>query len=281
MWGHVFDDLAAYAENQLDATRRAAIERHLAACADCRRSLARIKEGIALASQLTAEPMPADTAARIRSALLDTPVRDRSQSGTDGPRPWLAAAAMLLAGIAIGLYWHLNRPWIEMQTVTTAPTTFEEEGLGLHDDVRGEPAVLSFRSDDEQALWQWLDAQGAPVTSMVIDRPEAERARFVPVGAAVRTLGGAQTSVLSYRIDGRPVTLALARAHEVADAPPAGWWTKRVTHRRGPDGVNSLTWTVGGGTYVMASELDGAGQRACLICHTSAKFAEAVNRLTR
>jgi anti-sigma factor RsiW len=279
MRAHVFDDLAAYAEGQLDQTRRADVERHLANCEACRGSLSKVREGIALASQLTAEPMPADVAARIRSAVMRAPSRRRNHRVN--PRPWLAAAAMLLAGVAVGLYWHLNRPWIELQTVSRAPTMFEREGLAIHDEVRDKSEALSFRSDDEQALWQWLAAQGAPVTSMVIDRIAGERARFVPVGAAVRTLGGAQTSVLSYRIDGRPVTLALARTPEVADAPPAGWWTKRVTHRREPNGVNSLTWTVGGGTYVMASELDGAGQRACLICHTSTTFANAVSRLTR
>jgi hypothetical protein len=37
---------------------------------------------------------------------------------------------------------------------------------------------------------------------------------------------------------------------------------------------------VGGGTYVMVSELDGAGQRACLICHTSPGFVGALTRLS-
>ena len=56
-----------------------------------------------------------------------------------------------------------------------------------------------------------------------------------------------------------PVTLTLALARDVPDAPAAGWWTKRVTHRRDASGRNTLTWTVGGGTYVMVSELEGAG----------------------
>ena len=281
MRGHVFDQLAAYAEDQLNDARRAAVERHLADCAECRRSLSSIEQGIALASQLAGEPMPTEVAAQIRTKLLQAPPADRGQRQAVDPRLWLAAAAMVLAGVAIGLYWQLNRPWVELQTAASAPAVFEREGLALHDELRGKSTALEFHSDDEQALWRWLDAQGAPVTSMTIDRAETERTRFVPIGATVRTVGGAQTSVLSYRIDGRPVTLALARAHDVADAPPAGWWTKRVTHRRDPAGVNSLTWTVGGGTYVMASELDGAGQRACLICHTSTRFADAVSRLTR
>jgi anti-sigma factor RsiW len=280
MWAHVFDDLAAYAEKQLASGRHADVERHLAGCAECRESLARVRQGIALASRLTSEPMPADVAARIHSALGHAPLPASDSTRATGRGRWLATAAVLLAAVAIGLYWHLNRPWIELQPVTAVAGTFEQEGLALHAELRDKPAKLSFQSGDEQALWRWLDAQGAPVTTMTIERPEAERARFVAVGATVRSLGGAQTSVLSYRIDGRPVTLALARVHDVADAPPAGWWTKRVTYHRGPGRVNSLTWTVGGGTYVMASELEGVGQRACLICHTSRKFADAVTRLT-
>jgi hypothetical protein len=111
---------------------------------------------------------------------------------------------------------------------------------------------------------------------MQVVRPNDERSQFVPLGAAVQTLDGARTSVLAYRIDGRPVTLAQALARDVPDAPPTGWWTKRVMHRRDANGINTLTWTVGGGTYVLVSELEGAGQRACLICHTAPKFKERI-----
>ena len=75
------------------------------------------------------------------------------------------------------------------------------------------------------------------------------------------------------------MTLALALSGDVPNAPEAGWWTKRVTHRRDANGTNTLTWTVGGGTYVMVSELDGAGQRACLICHTAPAFRERITML--
>jgi hypothetical protein len=53
-----------------------------------------------------------------------------------------------------------------------------------------------------------------------------------------------------------------------------------VGHRRDATGASTLTWTVGGGTYVMVSELDGAGQRACLICHTTPRFRAALERLS-
>ena len=159
------------------------------------------------------------------------------------------------------------------------PTRFERDGRELHDRLVAGSAPLTFTSNDERQLWQWLASQGAPVTSIRIERAASEQEQFVPLGAAVYTLGGARTSVLEYRIDGRPVTLALALSGDVPDAPEAGWLTKRVVHRRDATGRNTLTWTVGGGTYVMVSELDGAGQRACLICHTAAPFRRRIHEL--
>jgi anti-sigma factor RsiW len=275
MFGHVVNQLAAYAEDQLDEQDRTRVDRHLNACDHCRRELERIRTGIRLASTLTAEAMPEAVAARIKREFA---------VGTTRVAPFITwrrvAAAAAVVFMVIGLYWHLNRPWIQLHAAA-APTRFEEEGRRLHDRIKSGDVPLAFHSRDEQALWRWLADQRAPVTSMVISRPESERPHFVPIGAAVHTLDGARTSVLSYRIDGRPVTLALASSDAVPDAPTAGWWSKRVSHRSDAEGANTLTWTVGGGTYVMVSELEGSGQRACLICHTSPRFVGALARLSR
>jgi anti-sigma factor RsiW len=279
MAGHVIDDLAAYAEDQLEVADRERVARHLQACDDCRHELERIRHGIELASQLTAEPMPADVAARIRSriasAVPDAVDRTIARRGAW----WRAAAAVILLGAGVALFWQVNRPWVRLDAAAPTPTRFEREGRQLHDQLVTGAMPLAFVSSDERALWQWLDSQGAPVTSMRVVRPADERTQFVPLGAAVRTIDGATTSVVSYRIDGRPVTLALAMSRDVPDAPPAGWWTKRVMHRRDSGGANTLTWTIGGGTYVMVSELDGAGQRACLICHTAPTFRDRIRDL--
>jgi len=166
-----------------------------------------------------------------------------------------------------------------MHTAADTPARFERDGRELHDRIGAGTEPLTFASDDEQALWRWLGSQNAPVTSMTLSRPDTERDQFTPMGAAVHTLADTRASVVSYRIDGRAVTLALARADDVPDAPAAGWWSKRVTHRRDAAGINTLTWTVGNGTYVLVSELDGAGQKACLLCHTTPKFREHILRM--
>jgi anti-sigma factor RsiW len=276
MSSHVADDLAAFAEDQLDAVDRERVSQHLAGCKACRDVLERVRDGIALASQLGREPMPPEVAARIRKAIDEQELEPRADAdaGRGWIRWWQAAAAAVFLIVGVALYWQLNRPWVRLEAASGPPTRFEREGRELHDRLVSGNAPLTFASRDEDALWQWLAAQGAPVTSIRVARPEAERAEFVPIGAAVQTFDAAKTSVLAYRIDGRPVTLTLALARDVPDAPAAGWWTKRVTHRRDASGRNTLTWTVGGGTYVMVSELEGAGQRACLICHTAPAFRQ-------
>jgi anti-sigma factor RsiW len=278
-FGHVFNRLAAYADGELDPAERDRVEQHLAGCAECRQSLGDIRTGIALASNLRPEPMPAELAARLRQQL--TAANPATAPGARVIRTWrYAAAAAVLVLAATGVYWQVNRPWVNLQAAAGEPNAFEREGRELHRRITSGDAPLAFQSADERALWQWLADQRAPVTSMDIARPASQRGQFIPIGAAVHELDGARTSVLSYRIDGRPVTLALASSASVPNAPPAGWWTKRVTHRRDAAGVNTLTWTVGGGTYVMVSELAGAGQKACLICHTTDRFTNAVTRLS-
>jgi anti-sigma factor RsiW len=275
--GHEVERLAAYAEDQLDAPDRARVARHVEQCAQCREALQRVRHGISLASQLRGEPMPPEVAIRIKGLIENAPAnvpinptarRFRSSS--------YAAAAVVLIAVGVSLYWQVNRPWVRLYAASEPSRRFENEGRQLHDQLVSGTVSLSFTSADEGALWRWLASQGAPVTSIEVARPDHERTQFVPLGAAVLTIGGAKTSVLSYRIDGRPVTLALASSRDVAEAPPSGWWTKRVMHRRDEQGINTLTWTVGGGTYVLVSELDGSGQRACLICHTAPKFRQRI-----
>lgn len=277
MWGHVFDDLAAYAEGQLEPARAGAVDAHLTRCPRCRASLERIRTGIALAGELSPAPMPEEVAARIR-ARLDA--ADRGAAVTRLDWRWQAAAAMVALAIGVAVYWQLNRPWLDVQAAVDPPTRFETAGRQLHDRAAIESPPMMLASTDEAAVWHWLAAQGAPVSGLVPERSAAERRRVQVQGASVATLAGARASVLTYRVDDRPVTLVLASSHEVSDAPAAGWWSKRVRHRRHADGTTTLTWTAGGDTYVMTSSLPAPGLGACVICHTTPPFTSRFLALT-
>jgi anti-sigma factor RsiW len=268
---HVFDRLAAYAEHQLDAASLTHVEAHLSRCARCRAALDEVRRGIALASELEPVAMPAAVAGRIRNQILAA-----GAPSTAGFRWAYAAAGILLAIAATAVYWQVNRPWARLIEAQAAPTRFERDGRDLHERLKSGEVTLAYTTSDELDAWRWLRSQRAPVTSLRPNRTADDRLRFVPLGATVREIAGIRTSVISYRIDGRPVTLMLAFEDEVPDAPSPGWWSKRVTHRHDARGANTLTWTVGGGTYVLVSELEGHGQRACFICHTDEKFQRPI-----
>lgn len=268
---HEVDRLAAFAEGELGSVDTAAVSAHLAVCAECRQALADVRRGIAFASELEAESMPAALAGDLRTQLVSP-----ASAGWRWPA---AAAALLIIMIGAGSYWQMHRPWAEMTEAAAAPTPFEAEGRALHRALL-EGAPLDYRPADDADAWSWLGRQRGPTAGLLPSHSPDERARFVPVGAAVRHVGPARASVVSYRVDGRPVTLVLANTRDVPDAPAAGLWSKRVTHRRDPAGANVLTWTIGGGTYVMVSELDGYGQRACFVCHTDPKFQQTIQSLS-
>jgi len=265
---HEFDRLAAFAEHQLDAQEQARVGAHVAACDQCTRALADVRRGIALANELEPIPMPSNVANAIRARTI--PARRW--------RPSLAAAAVLAMMVGAASYWQLNRPWATMLTLKAAPTSFELDGRNIHAALAG-TAELDYLPRDDRDAWEWLAAQRGPVAGLLPNHSADERDRFRVAGAAVRTVGGARASVVSYRIDGKPVTLVLANRRDVPGAPPAGLLSKPIMHRRDENGANVLTWSVGGGTYVMVSELDDAGQRACSVCHTGQRFQTAIASL--
>jgi anti-sigma factor RsiW len=270
--GHEHDRLAAFAEGELDAGEAEAVAAHLEACAVCQAALSAVRRGIALAGELQAEPMPEPIARAMRDRLAGAATRPSRL-------PWWTAAAVLALIVGAGAFWQFNRPWAQLREATASPTTFEREGRALHEALLagGQPDYVP--ADDADG-WRWLGEQGAPVAGLLPAHRPDERARFVPVGAAVRSIGTARASVMTYRVDGRPVTVVLANTRDVANPPAAGLLSKRVTHRRDAAGRNVLTWTIGGGTYVMVSELDGYGQRACFVCHTDARFQRTISALS-
>lgn len=93
--------LGAYADGRATASERAAVDRHLPGCADCRRQLRWLQALTAATAGLPAEPMPAD----LKAELLG---RARQASRRKTARKWRERLAALLrpapmVGFAAGL----------------------------------------------------------------------------------------------------------------------------------------------------------------------------------
>ena len=268
---HVVDDLAAYLDDELDETARVTVERHLLRCATCRAALADARHSHARLASWALDPMSDAEARRVREAVLaalpDPPRRHWSPR-----RRWPALVAVAATLAAVAVTWQVGRPWIRLvpASANDALTAFERAGRAAY---RSSSASPDFRvtDGDEAGAWAWLAAQGAPASHLPVVRRASDRPRITMTGASIADLAGTRTSVLTYEVDRHPVTLALAAAADVTGAPATGWWSKRVTTRHA-DGVESLTWTAGGYTYVLSSAAGGPGAASCLICHDSAAF---------
>jgi anti-sigma-K factor RskA len=110
---------AAYAIDALDVDERAAFERHLATCAECRAlvaSYAPVVEGLGRAAETDSAALPPNLRARtLARATAQPQVRAIAPSRAPVPRtpavvsrpsgaPWWLAAAAILAAVGLGLY---------------------------------------------------------------------------------------------------------------------------------------------------------------------------------
>ena len=106
----------AYAVDALDDIERAAFERHLAECADCRAEVASLRETAALLAETTATEPPRRAArpgARRHHHRPAAAARDRRHrwSGAAVPRLLLAAAAAVVLVGAGAVVW--QQPWAD------------------------------------------------------------------------------------------------------------------------------------------------------------------------
>jgi hypothetical protein len=102
---HPHDLISAYADGEIDAPGRAAVERHLRACDGCRRLFDDIRSLVSAVAAEEPPPVPSDLAARIRLRLPAAAPAERRPLA----RPWwwsplpLSAAAAILVGGALFL----------------------------------------------------------------------------------------------------------------------------------------------------------------------------------
>src|SRR5262245_27924228 len=115
--GEWTDRLSDYLDDELSAGERAAVEAHLAGCAECARVLADLKRVVARAQNVEPRPPQGDLWNAIAAEI------DRQQAGNAASRgnlvpfgarrrvtftlPQLAAAAVLLIAVSAGLAWQV------------------------------------------------------------------------------------------------------------------------------------------------------------------------------
>src|SRR5262245_2649091 len=154
--GEWTDKLSDYLDGELPASERAAVDSHLAGCAECARVLADLKRVVARAQGLEPRPPQNDLWTAIVAQIEQRPAGHAANPGNLVPfgtrrrvtftLPQLAAAAVLLIAVSAGLAWTVADRMRGETEVTTA-----QVAAPVPDTAPAAPgAVAAAPSDDVQ-----------------------------------------------------------------------------------------------------------------------------------
>lgn len=271
-----YQELLEYLDGSLEEARAKRLEMRLQASEELRAEFDKIAFGHDLMKGLKPSPMPAERASRLRSRLLDPlalpAVETQDASATDTgsfPSAWMAVAALLVVAVATGLLLQLRQPSVRLRLAQDSPGMLERAALTLHTGKYTSEPVVNLASSSLSDTQQWVRRTAGLQIQTDIPPTPMNCCRDVNLRQACKTsVEGCTTAALRYEVDGHPVTLVMAEARRVPDAPEPSLWHKEVVFRPADaDGLKTLSWTEGGQTYTLVSDLPEYGQKACLLCH--------------
>lgn len=228
-----------------------------------------------LARALAPARLPEERAATIREALRTADLRAARRR-----RRWIAPlAAMFVLAPALVLWRSAHAPRLAPAPPGEPAAAFERMAVALHDGGEDGSGGVVLRTASPDAARAWGRARTGVDVNLPAARPAEDEGRFALHAIAAVEHRGRPALAVWYEVDGRPVTLAVARAADVPDGAPA--WTlagKSVRSRR-DGGHGLLSWTNSGQSYVLVSDLPGDGRRACFVCHTQPARRRVIDRL--
>jgi anti-sigma factor RsiW len=234
---HPTDALHDALDDRLDAAQRAALDEHLATCADCRReldALAWTKDRVGTAAR-TVET-PDDLESHLKEALdrEESRAAGPGQPGTSTRRYWLAAAA---AVTVLGIGWILR----SAQT-TNPPAQAAADFRAL---VSG-AAPVSFQTADPSALETQLRTAQLRFAVRVFD---FGMMNYTLLGGGVHRFAGSTSARFAYRSsDGRTLVCQMYEGRIDELPPPA--------ERRRQNDIDFLIYREGELTVVFWQEGD-------------------------
>ena len=268
---HVDHLLLGYAEG-IDPGDQ--VVRHLEGCPRCRAALEEIRRGLALARTLSPTEMPEERSAPIRATLMQV---EASAARAWGWRLAAAAAAALALTAGVLAYEKWYDPEIDLRIQAEELSPFETAAVAEHRRLLAGQRVFDVESDSAAEVLRWAREKAGLVPALATFHPGKEAEQYRMRGAKLLSVGGARVARFNYQIHWRPVTLLMAQARDLTQAPPKGYVAKRIYYRF-EGGLKILTWSSGDASYVLVSDLAGYGQQSCLICHADTARRQLIER---
>jgi hypothetical protein len=213
MTDHWTDRLSEYLDGELEAADRAALERHLASCAECAATLAELGAVVARAAELQPRPPAADLWPGVEAKLdrvtpVVAPIRSRVARRVSFTMPQLVAAGLALMVTSGGAVWMLQRGGkaTDIQAVAPASNVDPSTVPVALADPRYDEAV----ADLEQALTAGRDELD-PETVKVLESSLAAIDQAIEQSRSALATDPANVYLHSHLAEARQRKLALLR----------------------------------------------------------------------
>ncbi|HSR54199.1 MAG TPA: hypothetical protein VLV83_25500 [Acidobacteriota bacterium] len=293
-----YQELLEAIEGELDEASARRLEMRLQASEELRLEYDRIRSGRSLMERLEVSPMPGERAQRVRNHVrAGLPAAQARSSGTASASmigqhqrlasssglaaAWLAAAALIVVAVATGLFLQLRQPSVQLRLAQDPASMLERAAYTIHTGKHSPGPVVNLASASLSDAQQWISRTAGLELETDIPATPKNCCQDVSLRQACKTsVEGCTTMALRYEVAGHPVTLLIADAARLKDAPEPSLWHKNVVYRPAEgDGLKTLSWTDGGQTYTLISDLPGYGQQACYLCHLDESTRHKIENL--
>jgi len=199
--GHPREQLSAYLDDQLAVEERASVDRHLAACDECRAELEALRRIVLAVAAEEVPPVPLDLAGRIARGLdVETDARPHRRRFIV---PATIAATITAIGILVALQWREGRVIVPSMPVPQEQARPSDELKHMNAPVQPPPASpepeVAPRGKKEDATRR--DAWGKDMNVAPAQTPEpslkqkADEGAAAPTGVPGGVVGGAVGAV--------------------------------------------------------------------------------------
>jgi anti-sigma factor (TIGR02949 family) len=260
--------VSPYLDGELVEEDRTAFEDHVAECDTCRRSLAEERAVVeTVRGSLPLPPAPRALRERVEGLLADAASARPSVPGWPAWRMALVAAA---AVVAVALVAGVLR-----QRASSAPPRPHSAFVALAADshlrhARGQ-LPLEVRSESASEVSAFFEGR-VPFHLTLPDYPvePGERKPYRLDGGRLLGFERDYAAFVSYRMDGRPISLLVTSADRVKPEGGSEVVSGGLTfHFESVAGLKLITWSDKGLTYALVSDLALTGSRSCIVCHGS------------
>lgn len=288
--------LALYLDQELQGDERARFETHLQSCKACRMLVA--NEQLLLEVVRQARPLhqaSPELRARVERLISETTAPPAApaalkrsaqsvllQFAPKRSRMIKVGSIAVAAGLAILLLPALAWMIVTRSNVSPAytPSNFALMAAETHlRHTRGQ-LPLEINSDKPQQISEWFaNKVDFSVKLPNYQESSGQEKLYTLEGARLVGYQGDYAAYVAYQMKNRPISLVITASGIVASGGEEITARGLTFHYDGIRGLKVITWSDGGLTYALVSDLEERGQQSCVVCHQGAKDQDFISPL--